>query len=130
MVEWGVGSGVLLGLLVVVTRPLYVPLFTPDPSVQHQLSTVLLLVALTQPMAGLVFVLDGVLMGAGDGTYLAWAMLATLAAFAPVALAVPALGWGLPGLWWAMNLFMLVRGGFLLSRVRTGSWLVTGAVRA
>ncbi len=130
MVEWGVGSGVLLGLLVVAARPLYVPLFSPDPAVQQQLSAVLLLVALTQPMAGLVFVLDGVLMGAGDGTYLAWAMLATLAAFAPLALAVPALGWGLAGLWWAMNLFMLVRGAFLLGRVRTGKWLVTGAVRA
>ncbi|WP_035799417.1 MATE family efflux transporter [Kitasatospora mediocidica] len=130
MVQWGVGSGVLLGLLVVLARPLYVPLFSPDPQVQDALSAVLLLVALTQPAAGLVFVLDGVLMGAGDGPYLAWAMLVTLAVFTPVALAVPALGWGLLGLWWAMNLFMLVRGAFLLSRVRGGHWLVTGAVRA
>ncbi|MDH6134590.1 putative MATE family efflux protein [Kitasatospora sp. MAA4] len=130
MVQWGVGSGVLLGLLTVLARPLYVPLFSPDPQVQDALSAVLLLVALTQPAAGLVFVLDGVLMGAGDGPYLAWAMLATLALFAPVALAVPALGWGLLGLWWAMNLFMLVRGAFLLGRVRGGHWLVTGAVRA
>ncbi|MFC8454837.1 MATE family efflux transporter [Kitasatospora sp. NPDC057223] len=129
MVEWGVGSGVVLGLLLVVARPLYVPLFTPDPAVQQQLSHVLLLVALTQPVAGLVFVLDGVLMGAGDGTYLAWAMLGTLVAFVPAALAVPALGLGLPGLWWAMNLFMLVRGAFLYGRERTGRWLVTGAVR-
>lgn len=130
MVHWGIGSGVLFGLLVVAARPLYVPLFSPDPAVQARLSAVLLLVALTQPMAGLVFVLDGVLMGAGDGPYLAWAMLGTLAGFAPLALAVPALGWGLPGLWWAMNLFMLLRGGFLLGRVRGGRWLVTGAVRA
>ncbi|MDH6111859.1 putative MATE family efflux protein [Kitasatospora sp. MAP12-15] len=130
MVLWGVGSGVLFGLLVVAARPLYVPLFSPDPAVQARLSAVLLLVALTQPMAGLVFILDGVLMGAGDGPYLAWAMLGTLAGFAPLALAVPALGWGLPGLWWAMNLFMLLRGGFLLGRVRGGHWLVTGAVRA
>lgn len=130
MVEWGIGSGVLLGLLVVVARPLYVPLFTPDPAVQAQLDTVLLLLALCQPVSGLVFVLDGVLMGAGDGTFLAWAMVATLAVFAPVALAVPALGGGLAGLWWAMNLFMLVRGGFLWWRARGGRWLVTGAVRA
>ncbi|MFF2042879.1 MATE family efflux transporter [Kitasatospora sp. NPDC058170] len=130
MVEWGVGSGVLLGLLVVVARPLYVPLFTPDPAVQAQLNTVLLLLALCQPVSGLVFVLDGVLMGAGDGPFLAWAMVATLAVFAPVALAVPALGGGLVGLWWAMNLFMLVRGGFLWWRARGGRWLVTGAVRA
>lgn len=130
MIEWGVGSGLVLGLLVVAARPLYVPLFTPDPAVQAQLNTVLLLLALCQPVAGLVFVLDGVLMGAGDGTYLAWAMLATLAVFAPVAFAVPASGAGLAGLWWAMNLFMLVRGGFLAWRARGGKWLVTGAVRA
>ncbi|MBP0453895.1 MULTISPECIES: MATE family efflux transporter [unclassified Kitasatospora] len=130
MIEWGVGSGLVLGLLVVAARPLYVPLFTPDPAVQAQLNTVLVLLALCQPVAGLVFVLDGVLMGAGDGTYLAWAMLATLAVFAPVAFAVPASGTGLAGLWWAMNLFMLVRGGFLAWRARGGEWLVTGAVRA
>ncbi|MFI6154282.1 MATE family efflux transporter [Kitasatospora sp. NPDC051170] len=129
MVEWGVGSGVLLGLLAVLARPLYIPLFTPDPAVQAQLGTALLLLALSQPVAGLVFVLDGVLMGAGDGPYLARAALATLAVFTPVALAVPASGTGLAGLWWAMNLFLLVRAAFLVWRARGGRWLVTGAVR-
>ncbi|MER7579917.1 MATE family efflux transporter [Kitasatospora sp. NPDC097691] len=129
MVEWGIGSGVVLGLLVVAARPLYVPLFTPDPAVQAQLDTALLLLALSQPVSGLVFVLDGVLMGAGDGPYLARAALATLAVFVPAAFAVPATGAGLAGLWWAMNLFMLVRAGFLVWRARGGEWLVTGAVR-
>ncbi|MEU9076720.1 MATE family efflux transporter [Kitasatospora sp. NPDC048538] len=130
MVEWGIGSGVVLGLLVVVARPLYVPLFTPDPAVQGQLDTALLLLALSQPVAGLVFVLDGVLMGAGDGPYLARAAIATLVVFTPVAVAVPATGAGLAGLWWAMNLFILVRAAFLVGRARGGRWLVTGAVRA
>ncbi|MFJ5230274.1 MATE family efflux transporter [Kitasatospora sp. NPDC088391] len=130
MVEWGVGAGVLFGLLMVLGRPLYVPLFSADPGVREQLSTALLLAALTQPVGGLVFVLDGVLMGAGDGRYLARAMLVTLLVFVPAALAVPALGLGLAGLWWAMNLFMLTRAAFLAGRVRTGHWMVTGAVRA
>ncbi|BAJ29683.1 MULTISPECIES: MATE family efflux transporter [Kitasatospora] len=130
MVEWGLGAGVLFGLLMVLGRPLYVPLFSSDPGVRAQLSTALLLAALTQPVGGLVFVLDGVLMGAGDGRYLAWAMLATLLAFVPAALAVPALDLGLAGLWWAMNLFMLSRAAFLVGRVRTGHWMVTGAVRS
>ncbi|MFD7734194.1 MATE family efflux transporter [Kitasatospora phosalacinea] len=129
MVEWGLGAGVLFGLLMVLGRPLYVPLFSSDPAVQQQLSAALLLAALTQPVGGLVFVLDGVLMGAGDGRYLALAMLATLLLFVPAALAVPALGLGLAGLWWAMNLFMLSRAAFLVGRVRTGHWMVTGAVR-
>ncbi|KIQ64089.1 multidrug transporter MatE [Kitasatospora griseola] len=130
MVEWGVGAGVLLGLLMVLARPLYVPLFTDDPSVRGLLSTVLLLAALTQPIGGLVFVLDGVLMGAGDGRFLAWGMLAALLLFTPAVLAVPVLGLGLAGLWWAMNLFMLARAAVLAGRIRTGRWMVTGAVRA
>ncbi|MFJ8431819.1 MATE family efflux transporter [Kitasatospora sp. NPDC094019] len=129
MIEWGIGAGVVLGVLIVVARPLYVPLFTPDPAVQQELNTVLLLLALCQPVSGLVYVLDGVLMGAGDGAFLARAMLATLLVFAPAALAVPASGTGLAGLWWALNLFMLVRAGFLAWRARGGKWLVTGAVR-
>ncbi|MFD4371404.1 MATE family efflux transporter [Streptomyces sp. NPDC058486] len=129
MVQWGVVSGVVLGLLLVLARPLFIPLFTSDPAVQSTLLPALLVVALSQPIAGVVFVLDGVLMGAGDGPYLAWAMLLTLAAFAPVALLVPLLGGGLTALWWAMALMMTVRMGTLWFRMRSGRWIVVGATR-
>jgi putative MATE family efflux protein len=128
MVEWGIGTGVVLGALLLLARPLYLPLFTDDPAVKQQLGTVLLIAAASQPVCGVVFVLDGVLMGAGDGRYLAWAMLGTLAAYAPVALTV---GSGsLVALWGAITLCMAVRLLFLTLRARTGAWLVTGAVRA
>ena len=52
-----------------------------------------------QPVAGVVFVLDGVLIGAGDGTYLAWAGLAALAVYAPAVLVAGALGGGLLAVW-------------------------------
>ncbi|MEU0374897.1 MATE family efflux transporter [Streptomyces sp. NPDC006283] len=129
MVQWGVAAGVVLGILVVVSRPLFIPLFTGDQAVQDTLLPALLVVAVSQPIAGVVFVLDGVLMGAGDGPYLAWAMLFTLAAFAPVALLVPALGGGLTALWWAMTLMMAVRLLTLWWRARSGRWIVTGATR-
>ncbi|MER6118935.1 MATE family efflux transporter [Streptomyces sp. NPDC001743] len=129
MVQWGVVSGVVLGALIVLARPLFVPLFTSDRSVQDTLLPALMVVALTQPIAGVVFILDGVLMGAGDGTYLAWAMLITLAVFAPAALLVPVLGGGLTALWWAMALMMLVRMATLWLRARSGTWMVTGATR-
>ncbi|WP_043222669.1 MATE family efflux transporter [Streptomyces sp. NRRL F-5193] len=129
MVQWGVVSGVVLGLLLVLARPLFIPLFTGDPAVQSTLLPALLVVALSQPISGVVFVLDGVLMGAGDGPYLAWAMLLTLAVFAPVALLVPVLGGGLTALWWAMTLMMAVRMGTLWFRMRSGRWIVTGATR-
>ncbi|RBL80209.1 MATE family efflux transporter, partial [Streptomyces cavourensis] len=102
---------------------------TSDPAVKETLLPALLVVAVSQPIAGLVFVLDGVLMGAGDGRYLAWAMLVTLAVFAPVALLVPSLGGGLTALWWAMTLMMAVRLITLWVRTRSGRWIVTGATR-
>ncbi|MGW2201035.1 MATE family efflux transporter [Streptomyces sp. NPDC001774] len=129
MVQWGVVSGVVLGALLILARPLFIPLFTGDTTVQDTLLPALLVVAVSQPIAGVVFVLDGVLMGAGDGPYLAWAMLLTLAVFAPVALLVPALGGGLTALWWAMTLMMTVRMLTLWLRSRSGRWIVTGATR-
>ncbi|MEU3395728.1 MATE family efflux transporter [Streptomyces filamentosus] len=129
MIQWGVVSGVVLGLLLVLTSPLFVPLFTGDPAVRSTLLPALLIVALSQPISGVVFILDGVLMGAGDGPYLAWAMLLTLAVFAPVALLVPVLGGGLAALWWAMTLMMAVRMATLWFRMRSGRWIVTGATR-
>ncbi|MEV8532287.1 MATE family efflux transporter [Streptomyces sp. NPDC051211] len=129
MVQWGIASGVVLGLLVILTRPLFIPLFTSDPAVEAALLPALLVLAVSQPIAGIVFVLDGVLIGAGDGPYLARAMLVTLAVFAPAALLVPALGGGLTMLWWAMTLLMLVRMVTLQLRARSGRWLVTGATR-
>lgn len=130
MVQWGILSGVVLGALVALVRPLFMPLFTSDPSVIGELTPVLLVVAVTQPVAGVVFVLDGVLMGAGDGPYLAWAMLATLAVFAPVALLVPSVGGGLTALWWTVaGVMMSARLLTLWLRTRSGRWVVTGAVR-
>ncbi|MFI9307736.1 MATE family efflux transporter [Streptomyces triculaminicus] len=130
MVQWGIASGVVLGLLVIAARPAFTPLFTSDPAVRDALLPALLVVAVGQPVAGVVFVLDGVLMGAGDGPYLAWAMLAVLAVFAPAAVLVVGLGGGLTALWWAMTLMMTARLATLWLRARSGRWLVTGAVRA
>ncbi|WP_443064725.1 MATE family efflux transporter [Streptomyces sp. NBC_00588] len=129
MVEWGIAVGVVLGILVVVTRPVFLPLFTSDSVVKDAALPALVIVALSQPISGIVFVLDGVLMGAGDGPYLAWAMVVTLAVFTPVALLVPTLGGGLTALWGAMTLMMTVRMLTLWLRARSGRWIVTGATR-
>ncbi|MFE9686482.1 MATE family efflux transporter [Streptomyces sp. NPDC006285] len=129
MVEWGIAVGVVLGGLVIAARPLFLPLFTSDSIVHDAALPALLMVALSQPICGVVFVLDGVLMGAGDGPYLARAMLLTLAVFAPVALLIPALGGGLTAVWAAMTLMMTVRMLTLWLRTRSGRWIVTGATR-
>ncbi|MBV1956114.1 MATE family efflux transporter [Streptomyces albidoflavus] len=129
MVEWGIGSGIVLGVLVIVSRPLFVPLFTSDGAVKDAALPALVVVALCQPLSGIVYVLDGVLMGAGDGPYLAWAMLLTLAIFTPFALLIPSWGGGLTAVWGAMTLMMATRAVTLGLRTRSGRWLVTGASR-
>lgn len=129
MVEWGIGSGIALGVLVIVSRPLFIPLFTSDGAVKDAALPALVVVALCQPLSGIVYVLDGVLMGAGDGPYLAWAMLLTLAIFTPFALLIPSWGGGLTAVWGAMTLMMATRAVTLGLRTRSGRWLVTGASR-
>jgi MATE family, multidrug efflux pump len=142
MVRWGVLGGVVLGLLVLVARPWVGPLFTPDEQVQAAIAAGLVVVAFGQPLSGFVFVVDGVLIGAGDGRWLAGAMLATLAAYLPVVLAVHLAGdWLLQGgsakgtadavtwLWVAFTVFMAVRGTLMWMRVRTDRWMVVGATR-
>ena len=126
MMWWGVVGGFALCALLILTRPFVVPLFSPDPQVQDLLATVLLIAALHQPVSGIVFVLDGVLIGAGDGRYLAWAGVINLACFVPMALAVPWLGGGLPALWWAFTGFMVIRMFTLLWREQGDAWLVLG----
>jgi putative MATE family efflux protein len=132
MIGWGILSGVATGAGLAATTPFVGVLFTPDPAVRDLLWPVLLVAALFQPVAGVVFVLDGVLIGAGDGRYLAWGGVVVLAVFAPLAL----LGTGLTGpgstalvwLWGIFGVaFMGSRAVVLLLRARGTRWMVTGA---
>jgi putative MATE family efflux protein len=126
MVQWGVSAGVVSGILLAVTRPVVVGWFTSDVAVRHLLLSVLLVAAVQQPVAGVVFVLDGVLIGAGDGRYLAWASLGTLAVFAALAAVVHWANGGVTMLWWAFTGFMLARLVTLVARQRSRRWLVLG----
>jgi putative MATE family efflux protein len=132
MLGWAIGSGGVLGVALLTGRGLLVPLFTTDPAVQEALLTVLVVVAVTQPLCGYVFVLDGVLIGAGDGTYLAVAGVVQLLFYVPLTVAVvrlaPQGAAGLAWLWLAFaGGYMLSRAVFLGLRARTDVWLVTGA---
>ncbi len=130
MMRWGVIAGVVLAFLVVALRPAYVPLFTPDPAVRDLLAAVLVVAAVQQPVCGLVFALDGVLIGAGDARYLAVAGVVVLLAFLPLAALVLLTNAGLLALWWALGGLMLVRLATLSWREHGDAWLVPGATRA
>ncbi|MGH8824700.1 MAG: MATE family efflux transporter [Jiangellaceae bacterium] len=133
MVQWGLLAGAGLGLVVAVLAPLYARLFTADAEVRSLLVAALLVVAVMQPLAGWVFVLDGVLIGAGDGPYLALASVLSVLAFLPAAAVVAVSGVsgvaGIAALWAAIGVWVLARLVTLAYRERSGAWLVTGAVR-
>lgn len=134
MLHWGVGAGAVLGVLTLVASPVLPDLFTPGEAVQAAIAAALVVAAAAQPIAGWVFVLDGVLIGAGDGRYLAVAGLLTLLAYLPLAalvlLAAPGGTVGLVWLWVAFGAgFMAARAVTLGLRARGDAWLVPGATR-
>lgn len=128
---WGTVAGAVLGVLVAAAGWWIAPLFTADPDVRHAVAVTLVVIGVCAPLGGWVFVLDGVLMGAGDGRYLAGVGMLTLVVYAPVALAVrelaPAGAAGLAWLWAAFaGWFMLARAVTTGWRARGTAWMVTG----
>ena len=129
LLEWGAGAGVVLGVVVLVLRPLLPQLFTNDAAVATLAGFLLLWVAVLQPINGVVFVLDGLLIGAGDMAFLAWAMWIAFGVFATGAVLVLVLGLGIGWLWACLAALMLSRLTVLGLRWRTDGWAVVGAAR-
>lgn len=131
MIEWGVVAGVGFGVALALARPWFVAAFTDVPGVRHLAEQLLLIVALLQPLNAVVFVLDGVLIGAGDQRYLAGAMVgATFLGFAPAAALTVGLDAGIFVLWGALACWFLARAIGVVLRYLGSGWAVTGAVRA
>ena len=127
MMAWGLASGVATGLTLAAASPWLGRLFTDDAAVRDLLWPVLLVAAAGQPLAGLVFVLDGILIGAGDGSYLARAGLLVLLVYTPVVLVAAATLASLSWTWVVFSaVFMGARAVVLLARERRDVWLVTG----
>jgi putative MATE family efflux protein len=129
MIGWGAVYGTIFSVVLLAIRPVTPAVFGVAPDVRRLLLAVLLVVIVQQPLAGVVFVLDGVLIGAGDQSYLAIAGLITLAVFVAAAAAVQSTGAGLVALWLAYSAWMLARFATLTLRTRGTRWLVTGATR-
>ena len=100
--------------------------FTSDDAVVEQAQSIWPLFALMQPLNGAVFALDGILIGASDGRYLMWSMVAAFAASASVAVASLEFDWGIVGVWSALVVLICVRLTLMLWRFRGRRWLVTG----
>ena len=102
---------------------------TDDPAVADLAAFLLVWVACMQPLNGVAFVLDGILIGAGDMRFLAWAMVGAAAVFIPPAVAVAALDAGIGWLWASLALLMTSRAVVLGARFAGDRWVVLGAMR-
>lgn len=101
--------------------------FTDDRSVLDAIGVPWWFMVAQLPVAGIVFALDGVLLGAGDAKFMRNATLASaLVGFLPLIWLSLAFGWGLLGIWAGLSTFMVLRLVFVGWRAVSGRWLVPG----
>ena len=123
ILQWGLALGVAFGVVVLAARPWLPDLFTADRRVADLAAFVLVYVAVIEPVNGVVFALDGILIGAGDLRFLAWAMGGASVVFVAGVVFVPSIGW----LWFCLSVFQVARLVVLLARWATPHWQVEGA---
>lgn len=129
MIGMSIQLGALFAVLVLIGRPLLPHIFSDDPSVVALTGFVLLFVAAMQPLNGVVFALDGILIGAGDLAFLARAMVGAFVVFCGAGVALAATGAGIGWLWTAIAGLMVLRAAPLWVRFQQGQWAVPGADR-
>ena len=130
-VAWGAWFGVVVGAVIAALSGVLGVVFTGDAEIAALVQPALLILALAQPIAGVVFVLDGVLMGANDARYLAIAGGINLVPFLPALWIIAASGVDASaGLIWLaiafFGIYLLARLGTLGWRVRSGRWVTAG----
>ena len=127
---YGLVLGCFLGVLFAALWSVLPHAFTSDPGVLGEIPHAWWFFVALQPIAGVVFALDGVLLGAGDAAFLRTATLVSAGlGFLPLIWLSLALGWGLSGIWSGLSLFMVFRLAAVVARWRSGRWAVVGAVR-
>jgi putative MATE family efflux protein len=101
--------------------------FTNDVSVLSAIAVPWWFMVAQLPIAGIVFALDGVLLGAGDAKFMRNAtLISALAGFLPLIWLSLVFGWGLFGIWSGLSSFMVLRLAFVGWRAFSGHWLVPG----
>jgi putative MATE family efflux protein len=127
MLEWSLGAGLVIGGVLLALYDVVPRAFTTDGAVIERAHAMWPLFCALWPPAAIVFALDGILIGAGDTRYLAGAMVAAAAVFAPLALAALELGWGIVGVWCGLLGLMGVRLATLAVRFAGRRWALVGA---
>jgi putative MATE family efflux protein len=131
MCLWSLVGGGVMAVGLLATADVLPRAFSSDAAVIGQARDLWPLFALLQPTGALVFALDGILLGAGDTRYLAYAMaFSAFGVFIPIALLSLHFGWGVTGVWWGLNALMVARLLTIGARFLGRRWLVTGATTA
>lgn len=120
-------AAAVLAVVFAVGASVLPTLFTSDRSVLDAIGVPWWFLVAQLPIAGIVFALDGVLLGAGDARYMRNATLASaLVGFLPLIWLSLGYGWGLTGIWAGLTTFMVLRLVFVGWRAFSGRWLVAG----
>ncbi|SDD00707.1 MATE family efflux transporter [Rhodococcus tukisamuensis] len=128
LTRWSTVFALALAGVFVLARSAVPGLFTDDPAVLDQIGTIWWIFAAMIPVAGVVFALDGVLLGAGDAAFLRNATLGcALVGFLPPIWLSLEYDWGLTGIWAGLTVFMVLRMLAVVWRTASGHWTVTGA---
>jgi putative MATE family efflux protein len=127
MIWWSVGLGAAFAVALLPLSGWIPRAFSGDHAVVHQAKLIWPLFALMQPLAGAVFALDGILIGASDTSFLMWSMLAASGlVYVPVALLSLAFGWGIVGVWSGLVGLIAARLTLLGTRFLSRRWAVIG----
>ncbi len=128
--RFGLWAGFAFGVLLAAGWQIVPAAFTSSRSVRHQAHLLWPWFAGMQPFSGILFALDGVLIGAGDVAFLRTiTLVAGVGFFAPINLAALHWHWGIGGVWAGLTAFIMVRFLGMVLRARGDRWLVAGPTR-
>lgn len=130
LTAWSTVFAVVLAAVFAAGQPVVPGLFTTDASVIDQMQAIWWIFVAIIPVAGVVFALDGVLLGSGDAAFLRNATMAcAVVGFLPFIWSALVFDWGVVGIWLGLGVFVCLRMVAVAGRVLSGKWLVTGSDR-
>jgi putative MATE family efflux protein len=129
LAEVGTVLGVVFALLMAAGWNVIPSLFTDEQAVIDQAHVAWPWFVATLPLSGLLFALDGILIGAGDVAFMRnVTLLGALGGFLPMTLAAAHFDLGLGGIWAGLLLFIVIRTVGCVQRTASGRWAVVGVL--